>query len=324
MSESTNLRQATAKIEVEGLVSEKNLEETVDNGKGVIKGDITVLTTADNYIKFNVFVNQYKSDGKGGFTNDENSLYAGMQTIMEQYKSIADVGTEEADKIKITNGQISPQTYFDQSGLKKYNIRYQSNFFNRLKSAELEAFSPKAEFTIELYITSLVPETAKVGEEMEETGRLLVNGWVVGYKGLESITLIAPKEDDIAVAISDNYEVGQTVEFTGEVINQVHTEIITIPVKIGKPKTEKKITYKNELIITGASEEYEDVDEGETPSNGLPAAYKMDAIQTAVSERDLKLAEAEKKAKEGNNKSNTSGKTANAKPKSSGRKMPSF
>ena len=51
---------------------------------------------------------------------------------MNEYKSIAEVGEEEATKVRVT-GDISPFTD-KQSGEKK--VAYKSNFFNRLKANE--------------------------------------------------------------------------------------------------------------------------------------------------------------------------------------------
>lgn len=286
----TNLKEAEALIKVEGILSEKGIEETTVDGKKQIKGDLVIQTSDTNFTTFSVFVNEYKSDGKGGFTSEKNGTYAGIKTVLEDYKSIAKDGKEAASRIRVTKGQIRPNTYINKQGARQDGIRYNSTFFNRLKDSE--ELNPHAEFELELFISSIKPEQAKNEDQvLEETGRVLVKGWMPTYNGIECITLVAPQEDGIAEAITDSYERGQTVEFSGDVVSTREEKIEIIPVKIGKPKEKRTVTYKNELVITGASEPYEE--------GVFRVPYDADVIEAAVVERETKLAEAEAKAKSG-------------------------
>ena len=274
----TNLRQAEAKIYAEGIVSEKDLKEVVEDGKTIIKGSLTVKTSDVNFIKYNVNVAAKTRNGT------DNKAYPGIKTVMETYKSIAEVGEDEADRVKVT-GDINP---FRSANTKEEIIGYKSNFFNRIKKDECD---PKAEFSIELFIESIVPEMNSEGE----TGRILVKGWMPTYNGIEPVVLIADNEteDQVASAIESMFEPGQTVKFFGEAVNNKVTKTITIPVAIGKPKTQTKTSYLNELVITGASEAYED---GITPEK----PYDADTIKAAIRVREEKIAEEEAKAKSGN------------------------
>ena len=279
----TNLRQANAKAFVEGVVSEKDLKVVTEEGKNKITGHLTVKTSDVNFIKFNVNVNEKTKN------NTDNKTYAGIQTVMNEYKSIAEVGEEEATRVKVS-GDISPFT--GKNGEKI--VSYKSNFFNRLKANE--EFEPKAEFSIELFISGINPE---IDAEGVETGRTIVSGWMPTYNGIEPIDLVA--EGEVAQAVDSGFEVGQTVEFYGEIINNRIETVTEIPVKIGKPRKKVTVEIKNDLIITGASEAYE---EGITPE--LP--YEADTIQAAIQERANRLEEAKAKAQSG------AKPTANAKP----------
>lgn len=305
MSETkTNLREAEAIIRTTGILSEKNLEEVTVDGKTVIRGTLVIQTSDENFTTYNVFVNKLKKDGS------ENSTYSGIKTVLEEYKSIAEFGREEADYVTVSKGKISPNTYF--KGGKHESIRYQSNFFNRFTPKEDTVFG--SEFSIEMFIKSIVPEMGKDEDgEMVETGRVVVNGWIPTYNGIEPIALIAPVEDSIAEGITDSYEAGQTVEFWGNCVNSKHVEVIEKPVKIGKPKREEKVTYKNEFIITGAGEIF-DAEEGRY------VPYDAEAIKAAITERDLKLKEMEEADKKGGN----APKATTNKPPVSGRKLPNF
>ena len=134
-----------------------------------------------------------------------------------------------------------------------------------------------------MFISAITPETDKDGDE---TGRCIVKGWVVAYQGVEPITLVAPKE--IAGAIEDKFEVGQTVEFFGNIINSRVEKRTEIPVAIGTPKIKIETSFKNELLITGASEPYE-----EGVSKNAP--YSADSIKLAIQERENRKAEAANK-----------------------------
>lgn len=287
----TNLRQSTMKVNVEGVVSEKDLKVVTEDGATKIQGSLTVKTGDTNFIRFNVNVNEKTKNGT------ENKTFAGIKTVMEEYKSIAEVGEDEADKVRV-NGDLN--IYTGQNGVV---VGYKSNFFNRLKNPD--ELDPKAEFTIEVFISSIAPE---VNTDGEETGRVVVNGWTATYAGVEPIKLLA--EGDVASAVDSTFEPGQTVEFYGDVINSRIEKITEIPVAIGKPRKKVETSYKNELIITGASEAYE---EGVTPEK----PYEADVIKAAIQERQNKLEEAKAKAQ------NTSKPAGAAKPsgKASGRTL---
>lgn len=270
----TNLRQATAKAFAEGIVSEKDLKVVTEEGKTSIEGSVTIKTSDVNFIRYNVKVGEKTKEGK------DNKAYAGIQTVMNEYKSIAEVGEEEADKVRVT-GDLN--IYTGQNGVV---VGYKSNFFNRIKNPD--EFEPKTEFTVEMFISSITPE---VNTEGDETGRIIVNGWVPTYAGVEPLKLYA--EGEIAAAVENTFEPGQTVEFYGEMVNNRVETVREIPVAIGKPRKEVKTTYKNELVINGASEAYEEGVTTEKP-------YDADTIKAAIQERENKLAEAKEKAKNGN------------------------
>ena len=91
----TNLKQAEARINVTGIVSEKDLKmETVD-GKTKITGTVTVKTNDTNFIRFRV--NAAEKTKVGG----DNPAFTGLKTVMDEYKTIAEVGEDEADKVHV-------------------------------------------------------------------------------------------------------------------------------------------------------------------------------------------------------------------------------
>lgn len=276
----TNLRQANAKVFIEGLVSEKDLAVKTEEGKTKITGSLTVKTSDVNFVKFNINANEKTNAGT------DNKCYAGLLTVMNDYKTIAEVGEAEADKVRVS-GDLNLYTSA-QSGANI--VGFKSNFFNRVKANE--EFEQRAEFSVEVFISSIIPE---VNTEGDETGRVLVKGWVPTYNGIEPITLVAA--DDIGSAVESTFEPGQTVEFMGDIVNNRIETVTEIPMAIGKPKKKVKVDFKNELLITGASTAYE---EGETPEK----PYEADVIKAAIQERTNKLEEAKAKAQGGKTTSN--------------------
>jgi hypothetical protein len=261
------------RVECVGIVSEKDLKVVTDEGTTKIQGSLTVKTSDTNFIRFNVNVNEKTKAGA------DNKAFPGIKTVMEEYKSIAEAGEEEADKVRV-NGDLN--IYTGQNGT---IVGYKSNFFKRLRNPE--EFEPKAEFAVEVFVSSIAPEMNSDGDE---TGRIVVNGWTATYAGVEPVKLVA--EGDIASAVDGTFEPGQTVEFYGDVVNSKVEKVTEIPVAIGKPRRKVETSYKNELVITGASEAYE---EGITPEK----PYEADVIKAAIQERQNRLEEAKAKAQSG-------------------------
>lgn len=265
----TNLRQADAFVTVEGIVSEKDLKKEVEDGKTVIKGSVTVKTSDTNFVRFSVYAAEKTKKGA------TNPAYAGLETVMDQYKSIAEVGAEEADCVNV-RGQLNPYPGRDGREI----IGYRANFFNRVKK---ESCTPKAEFEVELFISSIAPEMVRNGEDIEETNRKIVKGWMPTYNGIEPVELIAPEENGIADGIGEVFTPNQTTKFFGDIVNAEIVKIREIQTVLGPKRVDKKTSYKNELIITGAEAAYEE--------GGAIEPYDKDTIEAAKQERENRLKE---------------------------------
>lgn len=281
ISEKTNLRQANSRVVCTGTLAEMDLKKEKDeNNNDRIVGYVVITTSDTNSVRFGI---RASSKTKKGL---ESRTYPGIKTVMEEYKSIAEVGAENADYVTISGGSINP---YRSANSGNEIIAFQTNFMNREKN---KSKPPMACMDIELYISAFVPETKRVGDDIEETGRLIVKGWFPTFNGIEPIELVA--DEDLADAIENELEVGQTVTFYTDIINERHEE--ARGTLIGQSKTGRKVTYTNELRITGCSAIYEtkeDGDEGEVGSNGYPWAYDAETIKKAIQERENQI-EAEK------------------------------
>lgn len=305
----TNIREALSKVDVVGVLAEKELNLDKDaNGNDIIKGKMTIQTDSTNFVEFPIYINSKTKDGK------DNAAYKGMLTIKDEYKSIAEVGKEDATVVYVGGkaAKVQPNSYIDRSGNVAENVRFNSNFFNRAKDTEPEGFH--ATFELEMFVHSMRPEVYTSGDNVgEETGNVIVKGYMPLYGGkVEPIELVAPAEDGIADAVQDAIEAGETRLFMGDIVNRRIVTTREIPMTIGKPKIETHTTYKNELVITGVSEAYEE-----------ETAYDADVIKAGLALRDERL-EAMKagKAKQGNAGAGAGAASGvNSKPAASGRSL---
>lgn len=289
----TNLRQADAKVTVAGIVSDKKLEMTTKDGVRTIEGTLTIKTSDTNFVQMRVRCSDKKKDGS------ENKTFAGVMTVMNEYKSIADVGEDEADRVR-ASGQIN---LFRSNNNGNEIVSYTSNFFNRIKANQ--TFEPKAEFEIEMYIKSLVPEVNKDGEE---TGRYKIVGWVPTFNGIEPLDLIVPEE--LADQVSNIYEPKQTARFCGDIVQNVTYKTIERPAAFGVIKSGSKPNFINELVVTGGSPVYDAKDKDEVVEGVNQIPYDPTVIQAAIDERKRLI-------EEGQNKPKTN--TSNAKPSGASR-----
>ena len=275
----TNLRQADAKVTVAGIVSDKKLEMKTENGVRTIEGTITIKTSDTNFVQMRVRCADKKKDGT------ENKTFTGVMTVMNEYKSIADNGADEADRVR-TSGQIN---LFRSNNNGNEIVSYTSNFFNRIKPNQ--DYEPKAEFEVEMYIKTLVPEMNKDGEE---TGRYKIVGWIPTFNGIEPLELFVPEE--LADVVSNTYEPKQTARFYGEIVQNVTYETIERPMAFGVKK-ETKANFINELVVTGGSPAYDAETEEEVVKGGNQIPYNPDTIQAAIEERDRRIKEEQNKPK---------------------------
>jgi hypothetical protein len=296
------LRQAFNQVKIEGLLSEKNLEEVnVHRGDGTddaIRGSLSIETTPNSVHQVRLFTFKHKKDG------GENKVFNSLKTVMDEYKAIADdgIGRENADKVRVTRGQLGINDYVGQDGALRSFPQISTNFVNRVTESDKTPYEPKATFDVEGFVKAIRHET----KDEEETGRIFVTV-VIPEFGAKVAPIEFVVNEDLAGDFEDLYSVGTSGEFQGDVVN--YSEAVETLEKggIGKPK--KKITYnvKRELVITWASEPFEDDN---------AKFYNTDTIKKALLERDTYL-EGLKGSSSNNSKSTKSSGGIGSKPSES-------
>lgn len=269
MSEQTTLRQAFNEVAVEGLLQEVRLEErkTAD-GREFIGGEIDVEVSEGSVHTFRLFSMKHKKDGS------ENGIFKGLKTVKDEYVSIAKVGREDADKVRITAGQIGINDYVGGDGQVKSYPQLTTNFINRVQAND--EFEPKAEFDVELVVQSVIEEVNRDGEE---TGRVKLKGFVPLFGGgIAPLEFVA--DGDNAEYIREEFDKGKTVRVNGEIINKVEITKTQSGSGFGKPKEKIKRDFIREYLIAGGEEPYEE-DNVNT--------YDVKLIGKALTEREIML-----------------------------------
>ena len=263
-STETSLRQSKTKVEIEGILASKKLEVITDkNGNKGIRGNLVIKVDDTNSISVKVYVGEKTSKG------DINKAWEGINTVMNEYKSIAEVGEAEADRV-YTKGDF--ETFRNQKNMDV--VSYKSNYFNRVKGT----FEPKRKFSAEVMIKSVYREIVND----EETGRLRVKGIAPGFNGtINILDMVCPVSIEGVPNFADMaetvFEVGSTFRVDGDVVNAR----VEKKVSAALGKLESDVEYKNELVITGSSEAYPE----ETAYNPATIELALTEYNTAQENR---------------------------------------
>lgn len=277
MAEQNIVREADNQVVIEGTLMEIRHQEWKSKNGINIELDVEVAENEVHTVK-----------GMSSYTKkngSENGIAKGYKTVVEEYKSVASHGREEADKVRITQGRVGVNEYYGQDGILRSFPELSSNFFNRLSAGD--TFNPRAEFEVEIFVKSVVPEI----KNDDETGRAKVNAIIPMYGG-KVIPFEFVVGEDGAGFVEDNYTPGTTAKVFGNIVNFKEVKETEVEVAFGKPQ--KKISTKTirEYLITGGHDPYEEDD---------AKAYSVETIQKAMVERETYLAE----LKNGNNQPKT-------------------
>lgn len=294
MAENT-LRQATNVVEITGVVSENNLEYRKTASGDVISGDIVIKTGEGEEHTVSFFANKLKKDGTA------NRIYESLETVKNDYKSIASYGEDEADKVSVTSGEFRGNDYVGQDGMLRSGVRINSNFINRLNPSE--AYEPKSEFDVEVFIKAVKDEFDREGNE---TGRVIVDAFLPLFGGRIAPISFSVAAGNDADFVRDTYEKGNTVNVYGEIVNKVEVKTTEKESSFGKGKKTTIRNYVREFLIKGGSDPYDEDNKG---------AYSNEQIKKALTEREAFLEELKNKPRNGNS-GNTNGGNVNKEKKS--------
>jgi len=291
----TTLRQAENRVSLTGVLLEKEIRESKPNAAKPFKtARLTIATGDTEQHQIEMFAMKYKNDGT------ENGMYKGIETIENDFKSVAEVGEENADKVTTNAGRIQLNDYVGGDGQLKSFPQLSTPFINRVETSE--TYEPEATFSVECVVDRVVSEMDKEGNE---TGRVKLFTFIPLYGG-QVIPFEFLVHKDGSPYVEDNYTKGDTVSVHGQIINKKLTVESEKEMGFGQPQKVIKYETTREYLVLGGTPVYE-----EDSTN----TYNTDAIRQALTEREVYLEGLKKKKQDSVNNKPTGGFDVGSKPK---------
>lgn len=275
-TQNQNLRELSNTVEIVGTLKSKELQvRTSQAGNRYMSGNVIILSQFDGKVqeqKVKVFI------------MESSKLFKGIETVKNEYKTIDEHGSDNADRIRVT-GELTLQEYYNRNGnLVSYN-EVKGVFFNRLDPSNDQP--DKAIASIETVVEGFEP----ILKDQLPTGDYSVKGFTVAW-GNEVIELKkAVVSEELAEAFMNLYQPGSTGRLTFKLNNYVVTEKKEeeqVPTHgFGSTETIETVVndYVNNIEIIG----------GDMPFFGTKE-YTPEEIQAAKQVRALKLQELQQPA----------------------------
>ena len=273
------LKQKENKVRIEGTLSEIDIRPTSfkKDGRDVeaVGGSIIVkvnqkISGVEKELLIPVHMFAAKLTNKG----TPNPAYESIAKVMNEFKSIASTGDEaQADRVRITSGQIRMNEYYAADGHLISFPRISASFVNKITNGDCK---PEATFTAEFAVAAADEE---MGRDGEPTGRYKITALLPQYGGKVDVVPMYAESEGVINAVSTYWNVGDTVKANGRLDFSSTTEITYEEVDFGEPVEKVRTINKSDLIITGGSQE---------PLEGDFALAKED-LDAALADRKLRL-----------------------------------
>lgn len=238
---------------VEGILAEIGLQEFSNKDKDTgavtegIKGNIKVKVKTELVkdgpeveliVPVSVYVNRLTKK------NNEHPSYANLLSLIHDGKSIASVGEELADCVRIGGGKIKMVESTKSGKLVTYPS-ISASFINIIKPSDMQY---KAKTEIEGIICGMNPKLDSEGMETEDT---IISLLTVGYNNYAEIVPILVNNPKYRDAIKATYTEGDLVRVAGRLNFSSKTEQTVEEVEIGEPIVKNKTISVSEIILSG-------------------------------------------------------------------------
>lgn len=251
------LRQAENKVRIEGILSEINLKygsyvnkntgATVENVGGNIKVLVHQNINGEDItldIPVYMFASKYTNAGK------LNPAYESIETVMNSYVSIAAAGGEAgADKIRITNGNIRMNEYYNQQGQLVSFPRVNASFVQKATGD----FRPEASWNLQFAVSSMDFVTDNEGVEIEPK-KLRIKVIVPQYGGKVDTMELYATNPKVIDAITSYWENQKTYTAKGRLNFSTTTQEVVEEMDFGEPEVRVRTTTVSELIVTSGTQ----------------------------------------------------------------------
>ena len=274
------LRQAENKVKIEGILSEIDLKygSFLKNGEPTetIGGNIKVLVEQEiNKVPTVLEVPVYMFSTKYTKAGKVNPSYESIETVMKEFVSIAACGSKEnADKIRITNGQIRMNEFIGQNGTMVSTPRIHASFVSRA----IGGFKPEATFTLEFMVSDINRMTDNQGIELDPP-KLNIVTIVPQYGEKVDVVPLHAANPNVISAIEGYWESGSCYRASGRLNFSSTTQTVLEEVDFGEPIEKVRTINVSEFLITGGSQAPLDDD----------MAFAVEDIRKAMAERKERL-----------------------------------
>jgi hypothetical protein len=261
-------KESTNKVMLAGPIVEITHKRGEYSGKAFLAGTVSIETGEDNIIPVDFFQYATTKEGKA------NGVYASLETVIKEYKTISEHSREEADHVEVSTGNLTENAFYGRDGKLVRQFKIGSPFFNRKSSVE-----PKNEFIVS-------GEVVRIQEELKDdvpTGALILTLLVVGYGDKANLIDFRVEGEQKADYVKTNYSPGQEVKIEGEIIVREVEKRLEEEVAFGDPIVQVKTWTEKALLVKGG-----------TPP--VETSYTTEQKQAMLSERTAKLEKDKKKA----------------------------
>lgn len=280
------LVQAENTVKIEGILSEVDVNNITFKKKdasgvshdtealsGVIKVRVEgvkiggVEKTLE--VPVHVFASKFKNNGQA------NPAYENIDTCVQKFKSIAAVGYDEADAVRITGASITMNEFYPQgSETLVSQPRISASFITKI--TDKSQMKPEASFAATFVVANGAYE---VDADGVETGRYKITGILPQYGGkVDKVTFVAV-DQGVITAVSSYWQPNETVKAVGKLNFSSTTVKEMVEVDFGEPQERIRTVSVSELVITGGAQ---------TPLTG-EQAYDIDEINEALAQRKAAL-----------------------------------
>lgn len=267
------MKESLNQVDITGIVSEINIRDIDKGDKKYIAGDVIVRVEEKGEVS-DIPVSFISADTKKDGT--PNKLYQNLQQL-KTFNSIASAGVEGATRVQIRGAKMNENLFMPQNGAEVVSTaRISSNFFTKINATN---FKPESRFRVTMKVIRISNEEKMKDGEPVETGRLIIQGALVGYGDKVDVIKFVVENEQAINFIKVNYKEGDTVQVGGRLRYTEEEYTQTTEVGFGEADTRTFTRRTREFLIERGSAEPLDEEN----------AYSDDDIKAALAERKQRM-----------------------------------
>ena len=249
-------------VRIVGKLSSADLQtKTNDKGNTYVYGKVAIATDLEHCYSVKVFINEKKFDGS------ENKSYVNALDLLtvKEPTSMKNLMEKNATMTREQAFENAPAVYafgaFEDWETEQKELRNGIRAIRVGLSKPDKEFRPEATFEVDAYIEKKTPIQ---NADMEEEGVKILGVIPTGSEDKPSavrVDLIArstegPDAQNVVDYINDNFNVKDTVRFTGDIVNLMKRETVASAKSFGRASQDQvTTTFIDERILRGGNAE---------------------------------------------------------------------